>query len=146
MDHLTLLIYAILLGSGFAGITMLIILYTRLKDRCIAAILGVMGLLIIWLFIHLIGYYWEHIVEIVGTAGAGMLRQVNQLLGLLIYIAVLAGLMVVESGNPRKRFQVVLSFLPLAGWVTLAGAAQAVPRLYRMMLHIRPCTMLVSVG
>lgn len=150
MEHLLILFYALLLGTGFTGISMLTILYNRLKDKRVLYIIGIMALLSGWLLIHLIAQYWQSVMLIRGVHQGsqqgntvyGVLTGINQLLGLFVYIGVLVGLMRIDK---KRRKQAGAAFLPLILWIILTAAAQGLPPLYRLLSIVQPCSILISV-
>ena len=62
MQHLALFFYFFLSASGFAGITVSIILMRRLRFPVFGWIVGVIGVFTIWLMITLVVFYVENII------------------------------------------------------------------------------------
>lgn len=99
MRHLVLFLYFLFLSSGFAGLSVSIILWKRTGDRFMGWITAVLATFTLWLIITMINYYARRIIggEIPVIA---LLSGVNFLLGTLSYLFMFIALL---SSKVRLR-------------------------------------------
>ena len=81
MDHLRLLLYLLLLAPGFAGVTVTVILYHRLRERLLLYVLIVILAFTLGLLLFVILYY----VEVIARAGID-LGLIVSLMNLVIVV------------------------------------------------------------
>ena len=108
MRHLVLFLYFIFLSSGFAGITMITILWQRLGHRFLAWILAVLSTFTLWLLMTAVIYYCEHIIHI----HAGSFTEIiNLAMGTLAYLFLLFTML--SSPAPVKKLELTLFLAPM---------------------------------
>ena len=108
MRHLVLFLYFIFLSSGFAGITMISILWKRLGHRFLGWILALVSTFTAWLLVTAIVYYLEQIIRI---PAARFLGPVNLLMGTLAYLFLLFSML--SSPAPVRKPELLLALSPM---------------------------------
>jgi DNA-binding CsgD family transcriptional regulator len=143
MEHIVLFLYFLLLSSGFAGITVTLILVKRFRFPPLGWIAGVMIAFTLWLLLRLIVFYIESILPYPVTVGY-FLGPVNLVVGFLVYL----GLFITAlTAAPREnRPFLALSAVPLLLFYILAAAfGPFIPALREVFLTRRGLVQFISV-
>ncbi len=88
MQHLTLFIYFLFLSSGFAGITVTLILWRRIGHAVLGWMIPLIGMFTLWLILALVGYYFESIILYPISFGP-YLNVLGFFLGIVFYVCIL---------------------------------------------------------
>jgi len=144
VQHLQLLFYGLLLSTGFAGITVLSILFFRTRQRVLLLSLAVIVLYSLGLMLFVLAFYVREIIAYPVSFDQA-LSYVNTVLTVGVYGTIIAVAFTVAPNTPRAvliasaapvalvyaLFGVVAwSVAPLSGWVrahsTLVSAVSAI--------------------
>jgi len=126
VQHIVLLIYFLLLSAGFAGLTVTIILWRRLRVSVLGWIVAVILSFTVWLLLALIAYYIESIV-LVPVSFSPFLNVSGTILGFAFYVFMMICVFLVR---PSSRVAPLLFSAPLLGaYVYAFLAATAFPGL-----------------